>query len=52
MSGTLTGSIAFTGNYAGKFNSISLPVVTGNINPGTCIIIYNGQTVTGHVYEF
>jgi hypothetical protein len=54
MNGTLTsaGGLAVTGNYAGKITTISIPVSAGNIMPGTCTIIYNGQTVTGHVFEF
>jgi beta-lactam-binding protein with PASTA domain len=52
MNGTLTGSLTITGNYAGKINSISIPVAGGDINPGTCTLIYNGQTVTNHEFKF
>jgi hypothetical protein len=52
MSGNLTGSISFTGNYAGKFNSINIPVNNMNIEPGTCTVVYNGQTVSGFPFTF
>jgi len=54
MNGTLTsaGGLVVTGNYVGKMTTISIPVTGGNIMPGTCTIIYNGQTVTGHAFEF
>jgi beta-lactam-binding protein with PASTA domain len=52
MNGTLTGAVAITNNYAGKYNSISIPVVNGDIAPGTATIIYNGQTVAGHEFVF
>jgi beta-lactam-binding protein with PASTA domain len=52
LNGTLTGSMDITGNYAGKFTSISVPVVDGVIQTGTCTVIYNGQTSTAHVDSF
>jgi len=52
MDGTLTGSISFTGNYAGKFNSLVIPIVDMGILPGTCTVVYNGQTVPGFPFAF
>jgi hypothetical protein len=52
MDGTLTGSVAFTGNYSGKFNSISIPIVDMDILPGTCTVVYNGQTVPNYPFAF
>ena len=49
MTGSLTGSFAFTGNYAGKFNSIYIPVNAGSIDLGTMTLIYNGHTIPDHV---
>ena len=52
LNGTLTGSMDFTGNYAGKFTSMSVPITGGVLQTGTCTVIYNGQTSTGHVCSF
>jgi beta-lactam-binding protein with PASTA domain len=52
LNGTLTGSMDFTGNYAGKFTSISVPFTGGALQSGTCTVIYNGQTATGHACSF
>ena len=52
MNGTLTGNLAMTGNYAGKYNSVSIPVAAGAIMPGTATIIYNGVTAVGHPFVF
>ncbi len=52
LNGTLTGSMDFTGNYAGKFTSMSVPVALGVLQTGTCTVIYNGQTATGHACSF
>jgi len=52
MDGTLSGSVAFTGNYAGKFNSISIPILDMDILPGTCTVVYNGQTVANYPFAF
>jgi beta-lactam-binding protein with PASTA domain len=52
INGILTGSMDFTGNYAGKFTSISVPIAGGVLQPGTCTVIYNGQTSTGHTCSF
>ncbi len=52
INGTLTGSMDFTGNYAGKFTSMSVPVTGGVLQTGTCTVIYNGQTSTGHTCSF
>jgi beta-lactam-binding protein with PASTA domain len=49
-SGTLTGSVAFTGNYSGKYTSINIPVTSSTPQTGTCTVIYNGQQVTNHVF--
>lgn len=51
MTGTLTGSAAFTGNYAGKFNNINIPVNAGTIENGTMTLIYNGHTIPGHPFS-
>lgn len=50
FNGTITGAVAFTGNYAGKFTSISIVVVNKVFQPGTCTVIYNGEQVTGHAF--
>ena len=52
LNGSLTGSMDFTGNYAGKFTSMSVPVALGVLQTGTCTVIYNGQTATGHACSF
>ena len=52
MNGTLTGNLAMTGNYVGKYNSVSIPVAAGAIMPGTATIIYNGVTAVGHAFVF
>ncbi len=52
MNGTATGSIAITGNYAGKLNDITIPVVSGSIEPGTATMVYNGETIPGFVFSF
>ncbi len=51
-SGTLTGSIAFTGNFAGKFTNISIPIVDQEPQTGTTSVVYNGETVNGHAFGF
>lgn len=51
-SGTLTGSIAFTGNFAGKFTNITIPIVDQEPQTGTTSVVYNGETVNGHVFGF
>jgi beta-lactam-binding protein with PASTA domain len=52
MNGSATGSLAFTGNYAGKYDNIYLEVAGGEILPGSCTVVYNGQTVPGFVFNF
>ena len=52
LNGTLTGSMDITGNYAGKFTSMSVPIALGLLQTGTCTVIYNGQTSTGHACSF
>jgi hypothetical protein len=52
INGTITGSMDITGNYAGKFTSMSVPVALGVLQTGTCTVIYNGQTATGHACSF
>jgi beta-lactam-binding protein with PASTA domain len=48
INGTLSGSMNITGNYAGKFTSMSIPVSAGVLQTGTCTVIYNGQSAAGH----
>jgi hypothetical protein len=48
--GTLTGTIAFTGNFAGKFTNVSIPIVGQEPQTGTTSVVYNGETVNGHVF--
>ena len=52
LNGTLTGSMNLNHNYAGKFTSISVPVLSGALQIGTCTVIYNGQTASGHAFSF
>ncbi len=52
INGTITGTMDITGNYAGKFTSMSIPVALGVLQTGTCTVIYNGQTATGHACSF
>ena len=52
LNGILTGSMDFTGNYTGKFTSMSVPITGGVLQTGTCTVIYNGQTSTGHACSF
>ncbi len=48
--GTLTGTIAFTGNFSGKFTNVSIPIVGQEPQTGTTSVVYNGETVNGHVF--
>ena len=41
--GSMTGSLTFTGNVCGKMNSISIPVTDYSPGAGTCTVQYNGQ---------
>ena len=52
MNGTATGSINITGNYAGKVNDITIPVVSGSIETGTATMVYNGETIPGFPFSF
>jgi hypothetical protein len=55
MTGELTGYVWFTGNVAGKFNNIWIPITNNggiSIDPGTTTVIYNGQSVPGYVFTF
>jgi len=42
-SGTMTGSLTFTGNVCGKISNISIPVTNYSVGIGTCTVQYNGQ---------
>jgi len=50
FNGTFTGNLAFTGNYAGTFTNINLPVVNKTIGAGTVTVRYNGQEAAGHAF--
>lgn len=52
LNGILNGSMSFTGNYAGLFTDISVPISAGVLQSGTCTVIYNGQTASGHAFRF
>jgi beta-lactam-binding protein with PASTA domain len=52
FNGTITGAFVFTGNFAGKFTNISISVANKEIQPGTCTVIYNGETFNGHTFGF
>jgi hypothetical protein len=49
FNGSASGSVAFTGNYAGTLTNIYLPVENKTIKPGTVTVRYNGQEVANHV---
>jgi len=42
-SGTMTGSLTFTGNVCGKMTGISIPVKDYSPTTGTCTVQYNGK---------
>jgi len=52
FSGTVTGSVAYTGNLSGTYTSINLPVEDKTIKPGTVCVRYNGEEVANHVLYF
>lgn len=52
MNGEITGYVWFTGNVAGKFNNVNVPVADMEILPGTTTVIYNGQSIPGYVFTF
>jgi hypothetical protein len=52
MNGTATGSINFTGNYAGIYSNIVITVEGGDILPGTFTMVYNGESIPGFVFSF
>ena len=51
MNGEGRGSGTFTGNYAGRFDDIILPIVDGDLVNGTTDVVYNGETFFNHPFS-